>query len=116
MLWDSSRLSNPILSLSVCRVAGIAIQKLLRGHFARRRAERLAQTKAEVEHVAMLHHFVVLIQRNFRGFRSRKYRHDFYARKLYISGIKDKSEVVRTEMAEARQKQLQVRELVPLWW
>ena len=70
--------------------------------------QRLARQRLEAEKAAFLHHFVVAIQRNFRGYRSRRFTHDYYARKAYIKNVGEKSEAIRAEAAELRDKQIKV--------
>ena len=91
------------------RAAGVAIQKLLRGHFARVRAQRAAEQRSRAEADAILNHFVVMIQRIFRGFHSRRYGHSFYGRKAYIAGVQATGAALQAELSANREKQIQVR-------
>lgn len=93
-------------------VASVAIQRLLRGHFARVRARREAERKAEAEADGVVNHLVVMVQKVFRGFRSRKYRHDYYARKSYINDVQKKGEALCADMRAERERQIKVCSLL----
>lgn len=43
---------------------------------------------------------------SFRGFYSRKYEHDFYARKKYLQHVEKKNEEVRAILDSHHKKQL----------
>jgi hypothetical protein len=80
----------------------------LRGHFARQRARRAAARKAQAEADAIVNHYVVMIQRIFRGFHSRRYNHSYYARKAYIDEVQKKGDELVVEMRATRERQLKV--------
>jgi hypothetical protein len=46
----------------------------------------------------LYHYHVTLIQRSFRGYYSRKYRHDFHARKRYLCRVVEKGNELRAKM------------------
>lgn len=50
-----------------------------------------------------------IIQKFFRGFYERKYKHDYYARKKYLENVARKNEEVRQQMDEY-QKQQEIEE------
>ena len=45
-----------------------------------------------------------IIQKYYRGFYSRKYEHDFYARKSYLSHVQTKNEEVRKQLEDFARK------------
>ncbi len=51
-------------------------------------------------------HCAVLVQKVFRGAHSRKYKHDFYARKGYIEEVGRRSEAMRRELQESKEAQI----------
>eukprot|EP00356_Strombidium_inclinatum_P011550 CAMPEP_0170481816 /NCGR_PEP_ID=MMETSP0208-20121228/2115_1 /TAXON_ID=197538 /ORGANISM="Strombidium inclinatum, Strain S3" /LENGTH=134 /DNA_ID=CAMNT_0010754587 /DNA_START=165 /DNA_END=570 /DNA_ORIENTATION=+ len=55
-------------------------------------AEQVLQRKAKI------------IQKYFRGYFSRRYEHDFYARKNYLSDVQTKNEEIRKELEEWAKK------------
>lgn len=84
------------------------IQRLARGHLARRRArERLEQRAREALH-SYKSACARAIQRVFRGFWSRKHRHSYWARRSYLSFVAAKGEQVRQQAQQALEEQLQV--------
>jgi hypothetical protein len=54
----------------------------------------------------LLIHFIVY---SYRGYYSRKYEHDFYARKTYLNHVQTKNEEVRKKLSEY-QRQLGMEE------
>jgi hypothetical protein len=44
------------------------------------------------------------VQKYYRGFYSRKYEHDFYARKAYLQHVQQKNEDVRKQLDEFSRK------------
>ena len=61
----------------------------------RRNGER--QKKASHERMAVYHYHALLVQKRFRGFYSRRYYHDFFARKAYIQSVVVKSDALRAD-------------------
>lgn len=85
------------------------IQRVFRGHLGRRRTRALIDS-ARASHAASLRSCAArAIQRVYRGFRSRKYVHDFGARKAYIAFVAAKGEELRAASQQALEEQLQVR-------
>jgi len=80
------------------------ISRMFRGFKGRQVfAEKQRQARRrEVE--CLFHSYALSIQQVFRGFFSRKYRHDFYARKAYIKLILDRSDKLRLELSINREK------------
>jgi hypothetical protein len=46
---------------------------------------------------------------SYRGYYSRKYEHDFYARKTYLNHVQTKNEEVRKKLSEY-QRQMSIEE------
>lgn len=89
------------------RRAALQIQRAARGMLGRRRAKERAADRERVEAAALSHYFAVLIQRSFRGFHSRRYRHDFRARKAYLASVAAEGEALRQRLGDrlARQEE-----------
>ena len=51
------------------------------------------------EEGAVYHYHAMLCQRTFRGYYSRRYKHDFNARKAYIQSVVEKGEELRAHLA-----------------
>lgn len=80
------------------RNAAGEIQRIFRGYLGRNRAAAELQGKMRHERMAVYHYHSVFIQKNFRGFYSRRYFHDFFARKAYIQSIMAKSNALRDKL------------------
>lgn len=74
------------------------LQRIYRGYEGRcRAADRQKQVESLSQHL-LFDYFAELIQRTFRGFHSRKNKHDFHARKKYIADMVAKSELLQNEL------------------
>jgi hypothetical protein len=82
------------------------IQRLYRGHLARRRVRALVDARYAALLSAPRHYAATTLQRHFRGFYSRKYIKDFYARKAYVLAVTAKGEQLRAEMDAALAEQV----------
>ena len=51
------------------------------------------------------------IQRFYRGYRSRRYAHDFYARKAYIAAAVERGDAVRRRLADAHATQTHSKQI-----
>ena len=78
-------------------------QRIYRGHAGRKRAVQLTAKRREWETMSFFHYQACMCQRIFRGYYSRRFRHDFHARKNYIRNILKKSEELRKSLAEHRE-------------
>lgn len=74
------------------------IQRVYRGHRGRVRANEAREDRAALEESSVYHYYATIIQRVFKGYYSRRYFHDFFARKAYIESIKKKSEELRQQL------------------
>jgi len=74
------------------------MQRVWRGHKGR----SLFVNKLEEDHNGKQVRFFTeqakIVQKYYRGFYSRKYEHDFYARKKYLSHVETKNEEVRRNL------------------
>lgn len=81
------------------------IKRLYKGYMGRKAAERRAQEVYEEKMVSVFNYFACQIQKSLRGFKSRKYKHDFYRRKEYISNLIKKGEDLRRSQEAYSQAQ-----------
>lgn len=83
------------------------IQRMLRGIRCRASVEKMVEQKGVMEADAVRAYFCVLLQKSFRGAYSRKYRHDFAARKAYLESVVARGEELRREgeLRRAREKE-----------
>ena len=72
--------------------AATHIQNSYRRHRALESVYQLKTQCIETEQALMFDYAASVIQRIFRGYHSRKYNHDFYARKKYLLHIQRKNE------------------------
>jgi len=80
------------------RAAVVNISRVYRGHMTRKRVAQMKEEDDEEMQMRFFKQQAAVIQRFFRGFHSRKYSHDFYARKKYIEHVKNKHEEVRKQL------------------
>jgi hypothetical protein len=76
----------------------VEFQRCIRGYIGRIMFMREQEEKAKLLRMAFFNAQAVVVQRVFRGYISRKYVHDFYARKKYISAIAERGDTMREEM------------------
>jgi hypothetical protein len=87
------------------------IQRIFRGHLGRLQARRVLDAREDAASRDIAVACAVAIQRTYRGFRSRRYLHDFYARKEYMRYVADKGEELRAAAQQQLEQQLEVRGL-----
>jgi len=74
------------------------IQRLMRGFFGRKRfRERKKGYVLSCERL-IFDFYAEQIQKMWRGYRSRRYKHDFWARKKYLGAVKRRGEELREEL------------------
>eukprot|EP01029_Cantina_marsupialis_P013481 TRINITY_DN2982_c0_g1_i3.p2 TRINITY_DN2982_c0_g1~~TRINITY_DN2982_c0_g1_i3.p2 ORF type:complete len:214 (+),score=26.74 TRINITY_DN2982_c0_g1_i3:138-779(+) len=101
--------------LGLKRKAATRIQKSFRGFFDKERVQSLLKKQREIELEAYYNYQAGKVQRLFRGYYSRRYRHDYFARKTYISSIKKRSDGLRDELVKhlkQQQKQAEDNKLI----
>jgi len=82
------------------------ITRLFRGHRARNRKRKLHSSREHFS-VSLVHHISACVaQRTFRGFYSRRYLHDYSARRTYIESILVKGTRLREALATQLNHQL----------
>ena len=85
--------------------AALFIERVFRGHMGRCKWRAEAEEKRRTDHLAVFHYHAVNVQKCFRGYYSRRYYHDFFARKAYLDKIAASSEELRKKMAAQREEQ-----------
>ena len=81
-----------------------SIQRVYRGHLARERCKKVREVANSEIRMGFFHYQAHIIQKSFRGYYSRRYYHDFFARKAYINSIMNKSEALKRQLQEHREK------------
>eukprot|EP01031_Cornospumella_fuschlensis_P035376 gene35376-42873_t len=81
------------------------VQRLFRAAMGRKRAHANDEQKQRDRHLAFLHYLCIQLQRSFRGYYSRKYKHDQHRRKLYCRMIAEKNEEVLEKMRQYNSEQ-----------
>jgi len=84
------------------------IQRLYRGHLARRRTRLCIEQRAAVAVLSIKHAAATPVRRVFRGHLSRRLRHDFHARKAYISAVHAQGEALRAQLQAQFEEQTRV--------
>ena len=75
----------------------ILIQRWIRGYLARRAFVKKKMARYTKKNHKYFDYQARIIQRYFRGYYSRMYIHDYFARDNYLEFIKDKNEQTRKE-------------------
>lgn len=83
------------------------IQRVYRGHLDRRRARAVIGLRAAIAALAVKHACATSVQRVYRGYLSRRTKHDFHARKAYISAVQAQGEALRVELQARLDEQMQ---------
>lgn len=78
---------------------------MLRGTFGRNKATNEVKMRQHQRGVAFLQYLCVQLQRCFRGYYSRKYKHDQHRRKLYCQMIAEKGQAAAEQMRQYSQEQ-----------
>jgi len=76
------------------------IQRLIRGHFARDYCKEKLQTTEEWQDRLIFDYYSEQIQKIWRGHHSRRYTHDFWARKRYIKTVLQKGNELKLKLKE----------------
>lgn len=89
---------------AVLRACGM-IQRLIRGRLGRIRAAAKEVERARRWNMLFFDHCAEVIQKYFRGAWSRKYLHDFYARRRYLDGVANRGERTVNFLKKAQEHQ-----------
>jgi len=86
-----------------------SVQRAFRGHTSRKRVNFLKFNEANVKKAMLFHCFALILQKNFRGFYSRKYRASHFKRKEFIEKIATTATRIREMQYEYSIQQAMVR-------
>ena len=92
----------------------LIVERTSRGHLGRQRARRLRLARDTMLQHAFFDAYATTIQLRFRGFHSRKYLHNFYARKAYVDAVVHKGEAVRVQLQQKLEQQVTLRSIATL--
>lgn len=84
----------------------LIMERISRGHLGRQTARRLRIARDTRQQREFFDAFATAIQLRFRGFHSRKYRHNFYARKAYVDAVVRKGDVLKTQLQQRLDQQV----------
>lgn len=85
---------------------GLIVERIARGHLGRQRARRLRIERDTQLQREFFDSFATTIQLRFRGFHSRKYLHNFYARKAYVDAVLRKGESLKGQLQRSLEQQV----------
>ncbi|QDZ22780.1 hypothetical protein HOP50_08g53280 [Chloropicon primus] len=97
-------------SLSRLNGHAVVIQKVYRARLAKKKHKKLLHQHIIALRVEYFNKQAICIQKHYRAFMSRKYKHDFYARKEYIREVTRRSEEVVKEMRSSHKRQVEYEE------
>lgn len=78
----------------------LIMERVTRGYLGRQKARRAAIERDTALQRAYFDALATTIQLRFRGFHSRKYLHNYYARKAYVDAVVQKGEAVRVQLQQ----------------
>lgn len=81
------------------------LQRIYRGYEGRCKAHAQKKVVETAAQTLMFDYFAEVIQRIFRGFRSRKVKHDFHARKKYIADMVSNSEQLQARLNKVAEEE-----------
>jgi len=84
----------------------LLVERVSRGHLGRQKARRARIERDLLRQRAYFDVFATQIQLRFRGFHSRKYLHNFYARKAYVTAVVQKGDEVRSRLQQRLEEQV----------
>mmetsp|Transcript_52739 Transcript_52739/g.112845 ORF Transcript_52739/g.112845 Transcript_52739/m.112845 type:complete len:392 (+) Transcript_52739:61-1236(+) len=84
----------------------VLIQRASRGWLARSRMKALRFNRSRRLNTYFFHHCAAVIQKFFRGWRSRRHLHDFYGRKAYLQKVEMRGGWTVDYLRNAQQDQL----------
>ena len=73
----------------------LTIERCTRGHLGRQQARRLRIARDTRRQRAFFDALATTVQKRFRAYHARKYRHNFYARQAYVASVLRKGDMVR---------------------
>eukprot|EP00735_Rhodelphis_limneticus_P007211 TRINITY_DN19717_c0_g1::TRINITY_DN19717_c0_g1_i1::g.3229::m.3229 TRINITY_DN19717_c0_g1::TRINITY_DN19717_c0_g1_i1::g.3229 ORF type:complete len:235 (-),score=13.80,sp/Q96L03/SPT17_HUMAN/33.66/7e-25,IQ/PF00612.22/0.015,IQ/PF00612.22/0.038,IQ/PF00612.22/0.18,IQ/PF00612.22/5.7e+03,OmpH/PF03938.9/0.033,OmpH/PF03938.9/2.7e+03,Claudin_3/PF06653.6/0.17,Atrophin-1/PF03154.10/0.23,Saw1/PF11561.3/1.4,PseudoU_synth_2/PF00849.17/5.2e+03,PseudoU_synth_2/PF00849.17/0.59 TRINITY_DN19717_c0_g1_i1:362-1066(-) len=104
-LQSTYRMFSVRLRISVMKNAAIRIQSIFRAYHGRIRfQQRMMSHQAEVQ-LMYFNKCCTLVQKIFRGYYSRKYRHNYYTRKQYLAFVEKKNEEMKRMLEENVERQ-----------
>ena len=89
------------------------VQRIFRGHLGRKLIPIIKQIQADLEEYHIKSYYSTILQKFFRGYYSRKYKHDFYERKRYIQTVINKGEELKETLQSYHEECLVVSVLIP---
>ena len=103
------------LEVAEWNAMALLIERCTRGHLGRQQARRLRIGRDTKRQRSFFDALATTVQKRFRAYHVRKYRHNFYARKAYVASVLRKGDQVcedlRTRMDEQVREALETQEL-----
>ena len=87
----------------------LTIERCTRGHLGRQQARRLRIARDTRRQRAFFDALATTVQKRFRAYHARKYRHSFYARQAYVASVLRKGDMVRDELKARMEEQVRDR-------
>ena len=84
----------------------LLVERVSRGHLGRQEMRRKRIARNLLRQRAFFDAYATAIQLRFRGFHSRKFLHNFYARKAYVTAVVQKGEEVRARLQQRLEQQV----------
>merc|ERR1712087_484378 len=88
----------------------LLLQRAVRGYLGRQKAREVRLKRDLARQRAVFDALAAVIQKRYRAFHSRKYKHNFYARKAYVAAVVHKSESIRKTLQSNFEQQVGVQQ------
>jgi len=96
----------------ICTLSCRGIQRIWRGYLARQYAFYVSSQRDKSRALALWTRMATTIQKSFRGFHSRRYKHSYYERKAYLANVTLKDEKIRELSENVAESTYQEREML----
>jgi hypothetical protein len=94
------------LEVAEWNAMALVIERCTRGHLGRQQARRLRIERDTKRQRSFFDALATTVQKRFRAYHARKYRHNFYARQAYVASVLRKGDMVREDLRSRMDEQV----------
>ena len=94
------------LEVAEWNAMALVIERCTRGHLGRQQARRLRIERDTRRQRSFFDALATTVQKRFRAYHARKYRHNFYARQAYVASVLRKGDMVREDLRSRMDEQV----------
>ena len=100
------------LEVAEWNAMALVIERCARGHLGRQQARRLRIERDTKRQRSFFDALATTVQKRFRAYHARKYRHNFYARQAYVASVLRKGDMVREDLRSRMDEQVRGAPLI----